>query len=259
MSDLSQKQLNLALDTALSQSGMSVRQNRLLALAAVFQSAQLTFLLATQGKACLHGDNANAYSQLLQASASIQPKQPDSLFALDFFKHLDNLYLGLRVLEGSLIQPYQYSKSRIPNPAPYGEALRYTMALLHIERKVYKQTAHIEKITQHRQSLQHRLSFFENNLQHPAILASTANLYVETAGTLQSRLSVRGKPEFLTDQSNIDRIRACLFAGIQAAHLWRHLGGTRWQVIFGRRNMLQDIQHLALLHRQSQQNTSLSP
>lgn len=250
MSDLDHKQLKQTLDAALAQSGISIRQNRLLALAAVFQASELTYLLATQGKGCLQGVVGEAYDQLLKASFDIHPKQLNSYYTLHFFQHLDQLHLGLRVLEGALMQPYQPNKPRIPNPAPYSEALRYAMALLHIERKVYRQSAYVEKIAQHQLSLKHRLNFFEHNLQHPAILASTASLYVETAGTLHSRLSVRGKPQYLTDQANIDRIRACLFTGIQAAHLWRQLGGSRWQAIFGRRKILEDIQQIASIHRQ---------
>ena len=143
------------------------------------------------------------------------------------------------------MQPYQQSKPRLPAPAPYAEALRYAIALLHIERKVYRKASFVEKIAEQQKNLQQRLNFFDHNVQHSAILASTANLYVETAGTLKSRLNVRGKPDVLKNQANIDRIRSCLFAGMQAAHLWRELGGNRLQLIFGRHGMLEDIRSIA--------------
>lgn len=241
--------LKQTLEISLQQSQLTLRQNRLLALAAVFQSAQLTYLLATQGKSALNGLTGDAFNLLLTASYEIHPQQLNSLVTLDFYRSVNDLYIGLRSFEGSLTQPFQQNtKSRVPQPTPYGESFRYAMALLHIERKIYRQHRFVEKIGQHQKSLKSKLAFFDQNQQHPAILASTANLYVETAGSLKSRLNVRGKPEYLKDQSNVDRIRASLFAGIQAAHLWRQLGGNRWQLIFTRRAMLEDLQSLAKHH-----------
>lgn len=243
--------LKQALEISLQQSQLTIKQNRLLALAAVFQAAQLTYLLANQGKSALNGLTGTAFNRLLVACYEIHPQQLNSLATLDFYHSVNDLYIGLKSFEGSLTQPFQQNtRSRVPQPTPYGEAFRYAMALLHIERKIYRQHHFVEKITQHQGNLKNRLAFFDQNQQHPAILASTANLYIETAGSLKSRLNVRGKPEYLKDQSNVDRIRACLFAGIQAAHLWRQLGGNRWQLIFMRRAMLEDIQSLAKNHYQ---------
>ena len=241
---------------ALQQANLSARQNRLLALAAVFQAAQLTHLMALHGGQALSGINSSALNRLLQASFDIQAHVQHSLFSLDFFHSFGDLQVGLRSLEGALMQPYQQSKPRLPAPAPYAEALRYAIALLQIERKVYGKASFVEKIAEQQKMLKQRLNFFDHNVQHSAILASTANLYVETAGTLKSRLNVRGKPEVLKNQNNIDRIRACLFAGLQAAHLWRELGGYRLQLIFGRRGMLEDIRAIAKL--QYAQNHTLS-
>ncbi len=244
---------------ALQRAHLSARQNRLLALAAVFQAAQLTHLLALQGSQALHGINSAAFNRLLQASFEIQPKLQHSLFSLDFFSSFQDLQIGLQALEGALMQPYQQSKPRLPAPAPYAEALRYAIALLQIERKVYRKTEFVEKITTQQKTLKQRLNFFDHNLQHSAILASTANLYVETAGSLSSRLNVRGKPDILKNQANIDRIRSCLFAGLQAAHLWRELGGNRLQLIFGRRGMLEDIRAIARLHYEQTHTLSNIP
>lgn len=256
---LTENPIKQALNIALEQSNLTLRQNRLLALAAVFQAAQLTYLFALQGSQALNGLNATAFNRLLQASFDIQTHLQKSLFSLDFFNSIQDLHIGLHTLEGALMQPYQQSKPRLPAPAPYAEALRYAIALLQIERKVYRKSNFIEKINEQQKALKQRLNFFDHNLQHSAILASTANLYVETAGTLKSRLNVRGKPEILKSQANIDRIRACLFTGIQAAHLWRELGGNRLQLIFGRRGMLEDIKLLAKLHYEQTQPLSNIP
>jgi high frequency lysogenization protein len=51
--------------------------------------------------------------------------------------------------------------------------------------------------------------------------------------------------------NHTNRIRACLFTGLQLAHLWRQLGGSSWSMIFSKRKLLQDIQALARLQYES--------
>jgi high frequency lysogenization protein len=61
---------------------------------------------------------------------------------------------------------------------------------------------------------------------------------------------VRGNAEAFKDMNHTNRIRACLFTGLQLAHLWRQLGGSSWSMIFSKRKLLQDIQALARLQYQ---------
>ncbi|XID75950.1 lysogenization protein HflD [Alkanindiges sp. WGS2144] len=245
------------LNDALTNSSISERQNRLLAVVALFQAAQLTYLLAAQGKNALQGISAQALVSLLDASLTIKADASASLFSLDVFGGLEHLQIGFRSLEGSLAQPYQNTRSRMPMPRQYSESFRYAMALIQLEKKVYKKPVFVQQITSEQANIQQRLNFFDHNMQHPAILASLANLYVNTAGQLTPRLSVRGKPEYLKQQATIDAIRACLFSGLQAAHFWRQLGGTRWQLIFGRKAMLEDLRYLASLRYQNTPRESL--
>ena len=243
--------INQHLSDALNNSGISERQNRLLALIALFQAAQLTYLLAAQGKNAVSGTNANSFSVLLKASLVIQAQHPKSLFSLDAYQDISELQLGLRTFEAALSKPYQSTRSPMPLPRQYSETFRYAMALIKLEKKLYKDPALIQRIEGEQRHIQQRLNFFDHNIQHTAILAAFAGLYVNTAGQLTPRLPVRGMPEFLKDQATIDAVRACLFSGLQAAHFWRQLGGTRWQLIFGRKHMLEDLRLLAKLRYQS--------
>lgn len=72
-----------------------------------------------------------------------------------------------------------------------------------------------------------------------------AQTYVDTAGQINPRILVRGNAEAFKDTNHTNRIRACLFTGLQMAHLWRQLGGSSWNMIFSKRKLLQDIQALA--------------
>ena len=248
--------LDHSLSDALMKSGLSARQNRLLALVALFQAAQLTHLLAAQGKAAVSGVDASSFSVLLKSSLIIQTQQPNSLFSLDVYPNINDLHLGLRTFETALSKPYQSTRSPMPLPRQYSETFRYAMALIKLEKKLYKNPAFVQRIDGEKRTIEQRLKFFDQNIQHPAIMAALASLYVDTAGQLTPRLAVRGKPEFLKNQAVIDAIRACLFSGLQAAHFWRQLGGTRWQLIFGRKNMLEDLRLLAKLRYQMTNTTS---
>ncbi|MFZ5722867.1 MAG: lysogenization protein HflD [Pseudomonadota bacterium] len=70
------------------------------------------------------------------------------------------------------------------------------------------------------------------------VIAKIAALYVDTFGGLRFRVQVKGEPRQLQMPEVAARIRACLFAGIRAAHLWHHLGGRRWHLLFGAGKML---------------------
>ena len=107
-----------------------------------------------------------------------------------------------------------------------------------------------EKISKSQQQILKQLSFFDQNYLHPSILANLAQTYVETAGQINPRILVRGNAEAFKDSQHTNRIRASLFTGLQMAHLWRQLGGSSLQLIFGKRKHLQEIQ--ALAHMQYQ-------
>ncbi|MEC7119453.1 MAG: DUF489 family protein [Pseudomonadota bacterium] len=226
-------------DLPITSTGLSPSQQRTLALAAVFQSAKLVHLLATQGAAALifHGES---YDYLLKQSLSDTP-------VAQRFQDPKALRAGLAALERGLLQPYQ----TVPETKKFkkNQVLYYATNLLLIERKIFSQEVLVQLIHRELLTLRHRHHFFSGDLRHPALLAGFANLYLNTAGTLKMRLNVRGQPAELTNSANVDRIRACLFAGLQAAQTWHALGGRRWRFILGRRQVLVDLRVLAMQDR----------
>jgi len=227
------------LELPLDQMTLTLSQQRTLALAAVFQSAKLVHLLATQGAAALivHGE---AYDYLLAESLSEQPLERR-------FQRATALRLGLSSLERCLVQPYQ----TVPQTKQLrkNQILLYATSLLVIERKVFGREALVQLIDKQLPTLRHRLHFFAGDLRHTALLAGLAGLYLDTAGTLNMRLNVRGQQSELTNPANVDRIRACLLTGLQAAHTWHALGGRRWRFVLGRRQVMLDLRELAMLDR----------
>ncbi len=230
---------------------LSTRQNRALALAGVFQAAQLTHMTAMSGRHSI-GESGNFYfEQLLKASLNIRPTRNHSTQTLDFFHQLADVSLGLKTLESSITQPFSVMpKSKLPKLSHAKLPLSYAMSLLQLEKKVYSNPKFVEIIEQSQQKILKQLSFFDNNYLHPSILANLAQTYVDTAGQINPRILVRGNPEAFKDSQHTNRIRASLFTGLQLAHLWRQLGGSSWNMIFSKRKLLHDIQDLARLQYQ---------
>ena len=90
---------------------LNVRQNRALALAGVFQAAQLTHMTALTGRQSI-GESGNFYlEQLIKASLNIRPSGKCSAQTLDFFNQLADISLGLKTLESSINQPFTTSQA----------------------------------------------------------------------------------------------------------------------------------------------------
>lgn len=85
----------------------------------------------------------------------------------------------------------------------------------------------------------HRQGINQGALLSPEVLASLASIYTENVSSLEPRILVHGNPLYLKKSDNQDGIRALLLAGIRSAILWQQLGGTRWQILFGRKRLLE--------------------
>ncbi|AOA58981.1 high frequency lysogenization protein HflD [Acinetobacter larvae] len=237
-------------------SDLSLRQNRALALAAVFQATQITHMTALSGQQSI-GESGNFYfEQLIKASLNIRPAAKHASATLDFFNQLSDISLGLKTFESCICHPYNpQPKGPLPKPPQNNLVniklpMSYAMSLLALEKKVYSQDKYVEIIEQSQQKILKQLSFFDHNFTHPSILANLAQTYVNTAGQINPRIMVRGHAEAFKDANHTNRIRAALFTGLQMAHLWRQLGGSSWQLFLNKRKLRQDIQDLARLQYQ---------
>ena len=240
---------------------LNIRQNRALALAAVFQSTQLTHMTAMSGQQSI-GESGSFYlEQLIKASLNIRPTANESCQTLDFFNQLADISLGLKTLENSINQPFNTSpKSRLPKLSSAKLPMSYAMALLQLEKKVYSNPKFVKlfknkKGVSSKKKILGQLCFVfsppDNNYHIPALLANLAQrAYIETAGQINPRIMVKGNAQAFKDTSHTNRIRASLFTGLQLAHLWRQMGGSSWGMIFSKRKLLQDIQDLARLQYQ---------
>jgi high frequency lysogenization protein len=77
---------------------------------------------------------------------------------------------------------------------------------------------------------------------HPDVIAQLGRLYGETISNLRPKIIVQGNPHYLQQADIVAEIRALLLAGLRSAVLWRQMGGTLWDFVFGRGAMLRAIE-----------------
>jgi high frequency lysogenization protein len=80
--------------------------------------------------------------------------------------------------------------------------------------------------------------------QHPTVLSRLGSLYAEQISPLGDRVVVQGNPVYLAQPPLVAEVRAILLCGLRAAVLWRQVGGSRWDFLFKRRQMIEEAQDL---------------
>ncbi len=116
------------------------------------------------------------------------------------------------------------------------ELTRYVISLLKLERVLTRHSEMVAIIGEGIEEARSKLEHFP--MLHPNLLAHLADLYSRTISQLQPRIMVQGDPRHLQIPDNQNRIRALLLAGIRSAWLSRQVGGNRWSILFGRKQLL---------------------
>lgn len=194
-----------------------------LALAGVFQAAQLVHELAQRGLVDQKTLETSVGSILVT-----DPETTEDIYGGDFF----NLQPGAKALRRTLM------KDRELHP----NVLRYAMSILVLQDKLNKQPAMLTAIGQRLDVIKGQVRHF--NTTHENVLAALAGLYQDTLSTLSFRIQVQGDPNILQQQGNADKIRTLLLAGIRSAMLWSQAGGKRWKLLFSRKRILNDLDTL---------------
>jgi high frequency lysogenization protein len=196
--------------------------NQTIALAGITQAAALVQQLATTGTA-----NPTALEASI-ASLFISDEQG----VANVFGGLSGIKLGLEQLSE------QMAGLNIPNP----EQARYAASLVFLENQLSKQPAMLKTIFTGIDRAQAQSEHF--GLLHENVLANLGDIYHTTISTLQPRIMVNGEQEYLSKPDIVNKIRACLLAGIRSAILWKHCGGTRWKFLFYRKKIQAELKIL---------------
>ncbi len=116
------------------------------------------------------------------------------------------------------------------------DIIRYAISLMRLERSLSEQPALLSRISSGIEVATAKRDHF--GLLHPTVLAHFADLYSETLSHLEPRIIVRGDAVHLRNPDYQNQIRALLLAGVRAAMLWRQVGGSRWQILFQNKRIL---------------------
>ena len=204
---------------------LNYSQRQTLALAGVFQAAQLVHDLATRGLVDQHTFASSIGSILIT-----DPETTADIYGGDFF----NLRTGATTLRKVLLKD--------SSVAP--QVLHYAMGILVLNTKLAKNQPMLTAIGQRLDTVKSQAMHF--NPTHENVLAALAGLYQDTLSTLSYRIQVKGNPTILQQTGNADKVRSLLLAGIRSAMLWSQSGGKRWKLLFSRKKILQDLDSLGL-------------
>ena len=201
---------------------MSSISERTLALAGMFQTAALVRSLATTGQV----DNSDMEASL----ETLFVTEPENTLAV--YGRVENLYTGLQ----TLIQQLNGKAQRDMDIA------RYVIGLLHLCNKLMKNDAMMSQLAEGVERARAQLAHFP--LTHENVIANLAGTYSDTISQLQPKIMVAGDSRYLSDNTNANKVRALLLAGMRSAVLWRQLKGNRWQILLQRNRFIEEAQYL---------------
>ncbi|TFF78097.1 lysogenization regulator HflD [Aeromonas taiwanensis] len=193
-------------------------QDRTMAFAGICQAAYLVQKVARDG-ACDEASLRESLSSILVTD----PKQP-----LDVFGN----HLAIRDGYRALVEQLGADGSQ-----KNAELTRYVVSLIALERKLAKRKDILNMLGERISQIGRQQQHFD--LLDEQILANMASIYSDLISPIGPRIQVAGTPLFLQQPLVQHKVRALLLAGIRAVVLWRQLGGSRTQIIFARKKMVE--------------------
>ncbi len=192
-------------------------KDKFIALAGIYQSVLCVRQIARQGSVDTDTMAPCIYSLF----------QTDAVGVSEIFGAQGSLNAGARELVKQLT-------GKLPRQDM--ELTRYAISLLKLERVLAGRSKLIDAISAGIEDARAKLDLFP--MLHPNLLAHLADIYGRTISQLPPRIMVQGDPRFLQLPDNQNRIRALLLAGVRSAWLWQQVGGSRWKILFGRKELL---------------------
>jgi high frequency lysogenization protein len=156
---------------------------------------------------------------------------PDS--AIDVFGDVAYLCTGFEKLE-LMLNEYHRSLST--------DLFRYVFGVMHIQRRLSKRKDILTVIGTRLEQAEMQSEHF--GIAHDNLVRNIATIYSDTISKFQYRIQVTGNYTYLQQDRVANQVRTLLLAGIRASTLWRQIGGTRWQFITNRENLLNTCREL---------------
>lgn len=202
-------------------------RDRIFALAGIYQSCDLVTHFAEKGIA-----DKTAYRTALSSIFNLNPSS-----TLDVFGSLTAIQPGLTLLARDFATK---------NPQSVN-LMRYSFSVIAITVKLMKNKDALDKIA----ARLDRIKAFYPSLsdevleeKEDEISYSLAGIYSDIISPLTRKIKVVGNPNYLQNNLVQAKVRTALFAAIRAAILWYQVGGSRFQLIFGRKAIINGANRL---------------
>lgn len=192
-------------------------KDRALALAGLLQAVHLVQQMAQSGQ---------AESRPLGACI-------DSLFRFDA-ETPEAVFDGAAKLDVGLVRLVNQLEGGAGRDAA---VTRMSMTVLHLERRFSGNQAAMEAVHNGLKDIARQRDHWGPT--HPTVLSRLGELYAKELSPIGPRVLVQGNPVYLGQPDLVGEVRATLLAAIRAAVLWRQLGGSYWDFLFGRRALVQ--------------------
>lgn len=201
------------------------QQDKTIALIGIYQSAQLVYELATEGKI-----DESAYKASL---GSLFADNPSS--TLDVYGKVEDIQKGVGVLLSQMSSDPALQNRNV-------EITRYVLSLMILAKKLKQQPELLGNIFGVLETAKAQTEQFGE--LHDNVVATMARAYSENISNMAPRIMVNGHGGHLQNPRIANKIRACLLAGLRSALLWYQVGGSRWGLLWSRKKYLQSAQTL---------------
>lgn len=198
-------------------------RDQVIALAGIFQACHLVETLAKSGSI-----PADSFATCVHSIFAQNPATTEAVYG-----NLPALRLGIDAMHELL------TMQRGTEPS---DTVRYVVGVTHLQHKLSRNRKMLQKLGQGIQRASEQAQHFSET--HENVLAALADLYQKTLSTFRYRIQVNGYANYLQQTSTANRVRTLLLAGVRSAVLWNQLGGSRWHLLWHRKNILQHLQGL---------------
>ena len=193
---------------------MNQLENQTLALAGMFQAAELIDEIALAGKC-----NATAFDGSFNSLFTF-----DVATTREVFGEIGCLRCGFEALDDYLGGQGKASSRNISY---------YVLSMLKIAAVLIRDLSLSRHLFEGLQGIESRSCEFD--MSRSSVIYRIDGLYRDSISQLNPRIMVRGEQNYLLNDENAAKIRTLLFAGIRSAVLWKQLGGSKWRLLLGRK------------------------
>ena len=213
---------------------MSPIEDRVLALAGVFQSAKLAQRLAYTNTVISQPYGASIYSILVTDA-----EQTYEVFGMESPTDMAPLRLGLEMVRDKLKGGTDREEFEIA---------RYVVNLIQLASQLQSDKQMMQQLSDGIDAIAAAFPPNPNWLhgEEPSdtLIQRIADVYTSTISNMMPRIIINGEESVLKNEMAAAKIRVVLMAGIRAAYLWWQLGGRRWQLLFRRKQVADTARRL---------------